>query len=192
MLPNRSPLARAAAVSGPCRLLLIAVVLFLGQAAVADGTRLLRQPTISDTQIAFIYGGDLWIAPLAGGEARRLTSTPAVESDPHFSPDGARIAFSSNRSGDRAVYLTTPDGGMPARLTWHPDAAWVRGWTPDGKRILYASARQTAPTGYDRLWTVAADGGPSTLLPAPWATSGSYSADGARIAIDPMSRWDGE
>src|SRR5690606_9190327 len=53
--------------------------------------RLLRQPTISATHIAFAYGGDLWIVDRQGGEDRRLTSTPAVESDPHISPDGRSI-----------------------------------------------------------------------------------------------------
>jgi tricorn protease len=54
----------------------------------SQGTRLLRQPTISTQNIAFTYGGDLWIADINGGEAQRLTSTDAVESNPHFSPDG--------------------------------------------------------------------------------------------------------
>ncbi len=47
----------------------------------AQGTRLLRQPTLSATQVAVTYGSDLWIADRAGGQARRLTSTAAVESD---------------------------------------------------------------------------------------------------------------
>src|SRR5438046_1261713 len=59
----------------------------------AGGTRLLRQPAISKDGVAFIYGGDLWTVGRNGGEARRLTSTPEVESDPVFSPDGSRVAF---------------------------------------------------------------------------------------------------
>ena len=93
----------------------------------AQGTRLLREPTLSATQVAFTYGADLWIADRTGGLARRLTSTPAVESDPHFSPDGKQIAFSSNRSGTAAVYLVGVEGGAPVRLTWYPAAAMVRG-----------------------------------------------------------------
>ena len=65
----------------------------------AQGTRLLRQPSISATQVAFVHGGDIWIADKKGGEAKRITSTAAVEADPHFSPDGHWIAFTSNRSG---------------------------------------------------------------------------------------------
>jgi tricorn protease len=158
----------------------------------SQGTRLLRQPTISTQNIAFTYGGDLWIADINGGEAQRITSTDAVESNPHFSPDGRWIAFTSNRSGVESVYIVSTDGGTPARITWYPAYARVRGWTPDGKRILYASPRQTAPVSYDRLWTVDAQGGPSMLVPAPFATRGSFAPDGKRIIIDRATRWDEE
>jgi tricorn protease len=163
------------------------------QVAQAQGTRLLRQPTISQSHIAFAHGGDLWIVDRNGGNARRLTSTPAVEGDPHFSPDGRSIAFTSNRSGSNSVYVMPIEGGDPSRLTWHPSSARARGWTPDGSRVLYTSGRDTAPTGrLGRLWTVAREGGPSELLPAPWANAGSFSPDGRRLIVDRMSRWDVE
>ncbi len=175
---------------------LSALALLAGSAApshvAAQDTRLLRQPTASAAQVAFTYGGDIWTAPLAGGRALRITSTPAVESEPHFSPDGRWIAFTSNRSGTPAVYVVAAEGGTPRRLTWYPAASNVRGWTPDGSRVLYATSRETAPTGYERLWTVSPEGGPSTLLPAPWAHRGSYAPDGDRIVVDRMSRWDEE
>ena len=122
----------------------------------------------------------------------RISSTAAVESHPHISPDGQWIAFSSNRSGNVAVYKVSIKGGDAERLTWHPSAARVRGWSPDGKNILYASSRETAPSGYDRLWTVPADGGPSTMVSTQLGTDGSYSADGSKMIIDKMARWDVE
>ena len=161
-------------------------------AASAQEARLLRQPSMSATDIAFTYGADVWVVPRSGGTARRLTSTPAVESDPHFSPDGKSIAFTSNRSGNEDVYVVSAAGGDPTRLTWYPAPSRVRGWTPDGARILYASERETAPSSHERLWTVAPRGGPSTLLPAPWGHDGSYEATGRRIAVDRVSRWDVE
>ncbi|MEZ5044529.1 MAG: PDZ domain-containing protein [Saprospiraceae bacterium] len=168
------------------------LIFFFSSHMLAQGTRLLRQPSISATHIVFTYGSDLWITSQDGGEATRLTSTPAVESDPHFSPDGKWIAFSSNRSGTFAVYVLPVEGGTPQRLTWNPAAAYVRGWTPDGQHILYASGRETTPSNYHRLWTVSPKGGPSTLLPAPWANDGAYEASGNRIIVDRMRRWDVE
>ncbi|MPR33595.1 S41 family peptidase [Salmonirosea aquatica] len=158
----------------------------------AQGTRLLQQPTLSATHIAFVYGGDIWVSELNGQRVVRLTSTPAVERDPHFSPDGKSIAFTSNRSGGNAVYTVPAEGGTPTRLTWHPSASSARGWTPDGKKVLYASTRETAPTAYERLWTVPVEGGSSTLLTAQWGTNGSLSPDGNSIALDRVDRWDSE
>ncbi|NRB48418.1 MAG: PD40 domain-containing protein [Saprospiraceae bacterium] len=158
----------------------------------SQGTRLLRQPTISQNKIAFTYASDIWISDIAGGTATRLTSTPAVESNPAFSPDGKWIAFSSNRAGGTSVYVVSAEGGMPKRLSYYPAAAAVRGWTPDGKHIIYASRRESAPGNFNRLWKVSPEGGPSEMLPVPWANDGSYKADGKHIAIDRMRRWDVE
>ena len=160
--------------------------------AAADETLLLRQPTLSMDHIAFAHGGDLWIAPRAGGDARRLTSTPGVESDPHFSPDGSLLAYSSNQFGSTSVFIVPIEGGDATRLTWYPAAAEVRGWTPDGEQVLYASSRGTAPTGFDRLWTVSREGGPSTVLPAPWGHDAWYAPSGDRLVIDRVARWDVE
>ena len=177
------------------KLVRVFFILFLLMAQIqvnAQGTRLLRQPAISASQIAFEYGGDIWVTQKDGGEARRITSTPAVEGNPHFSPDGQWIAFSSNRSGIPQVYIVPAQGGSPTRLTWYPAPSYPRGWTPDGKQVLYASGRESAPTGYNRLWTVPTKGGPSDLLPAPWAFDGNYSPDGNKLTIDRVSRWDVE
>src|SRR6266404_8610193 len=72
----------------------------------ADQYALLRKPTISKTQIAFSYGGDLWIVERSGGEARRLTSDIGIEIDPIFSPDGTLIAFTGEYDG-KATEATT-------------------------------------------------------------------------------------
>jgi tricorn protease len=161
-------------------------------ATAQEATRLLRQPSLGEAHIVFAHGGDLWLVGRAGGEARRLTSTPAVESDPHISPDGQWLAYTSNVSGMTAVYVMPIGGGEPRRLTWYPAPSHARGWTPDGARVLYASNRETAPTPYDRLWTVSREGGPSTLLPAPRGHRGAFSPDGSRMVVDRISRWDEE
>ena len=108
-------------------------------AASGPGTRLLRMPTVSATQIAFAYANNIWIVERAGGIARRLTSFPGLTSNPHFSPDGKWIAFSADYAGNEDVYVIPSEGGEPKRLTWHPGADTVQGWTPDGKSVLFAS-----------------------------------------------------
>jgi tricorn protease len=175
-----------------CRLRVLALALLLPLPLGAQGTRLLRQPTIGATQIAFEYGGDLWIANRDGGEARRLTATPAVEANPQLSPDGRWVAFTSNRSGNPDVYVMAAEGGDPRRLTWHPSADQARGWSPDGRLVLFASNRNTAPATFSRLWTVPAEGGVERMLPAPMAIQGCYSPDGRRLVYDRVSRWDSE
>jgi tricorn protease len=177
----------------PRRFFPLALLLSLLPTALqAQGTRLLRQPTLGEDHVAFTYGADVWVAPRDGGLARRITATQAVESNPHFSPDGQSIAFTSNRSGVATVYVVSVDGGDPTRLSWYPAGATARGWSPDGREILYATSRGTAPSGYNRLWTVNREGGPSTLLSSSWGNDGDFSADGRRIVVDRMSRWDPE
>ncbi|RYY13130.1 MAG: protease, partial [Chitinophagaceae bacterium] len=182
-------------MSNPSKIVVtLSVVFFIISIITADaqGTRLLRQPAISATEIAFEYGGDIWICQKNGSDVRRITSTPATEANPHFSPDGQWLAFSSNRSGIPQVYIVSSKGGSPTRLTWYPNESNPRGWSGDGRNVLYASGRETAPTDFDRLWTVPAKGGPSMLLPAPFAFDGNYSPDGTKLAIDRVSRWDVE
>jgi tricorn protease len=173
-------------------ILLSAVFLLFTVFLTAQETRLFRQPNLGPDRIAFVHGGDVWTADKTGKDVRRITSTPAVEEHPHFSPDGKWLAFTSNRAGGTAVYVVDAGGGMPNKLTWHPSGASVRGWTPDGDRILLASTRNTAPVPYNRLWTVTATGGTPELLHQQWGYDGSFSADGKLIALDKMSRWDGE
>src|SRR6516225_926315 len=149
---------------------------------------LLRKPTISKTQIAFSYGGDLWIVDRSGGDARRLTSDVGIEIDPVFSPDGAMIAFTGEYDGNEDVYVIPAAGGVPKRLTTHPGADQVIGWTRDGKQVVFRSARDNA-TRYQRLYTVGTAGGMPEVLPLPMAYDGSYSPDSSALAYVPFTNF---
>ena len=138
----------------------------ISEIALAQGTRLLRHPTVSRDSVAFEYAGDLWIVGRAGGQARRLTATPGAEIDPYFSPDGSQIAFTSTVAGNTDVYVVPAAGGDPKRLTYHPGVDRARGWTTDGKRVIFASGRTSAPQqAYFRLWTIGLDGGLPNAMP---------------------------
>src|SRR5215468_5307234 len=145
--------------------------------AAADEPLLLQKPTLSKTHIVFGYAGDLWSVPRDGGDAVRLTSGTGDETDPAFSPDGARIAFTGEYDGNVDVFVMPVTGGVPKRLTWHPAADRVVGWSPDGKRVLFRSARDSH-SRYTQLYTVSVEGGPAELLPLPMACMGAFSPDG--------------
>jgi len=155
-------------------LLLLALVRLAESGASAQSGQaalLLRKPTVSRTQIAFSYGGDLWVVDRSGGDARRLTSDVGIETDPAFSPDGSLIAFTGEYDGNEDVYVIPAAGGIPKRLTSHPDTDQVVGWTGDGKRILFRSGRGSY-SRFNRLLTVSIDGGLPEEVPLPMAEEG--------------------
>ena len=149
---------------------------------------LLRKPTVSKTQIAFSYGGDLWIVDRNGGEARQLTSDVGIEIDPLFSPDGTMIAFTGEYDGNEDVYVIPAAGGIPKRLTSHPGADQVVGWTRDGKRIMFRSSRDSY-SRHTQLYTVSLSGGLPEQLPLPMAFDGSYSPDSSHLAYVPFTNF---
>ena len=143
-------------------------------------TRLLWQPAISKSSIAFIYGEDLWIANRDGSDPRRLTVSEGVESNPVFSPDGGTIAFTAQYDGNTDVFVMPAAGGVPKRLTWHPGADLVRDFSPDGKKVLFASQRNSFTNRFYQLFTVDIATGAEQQLPIPNAFWASYSADGKK------------
>src|SRR5580698_8122664 len=128
---------------------------------------LLRNPSLGQDRIAFLYGGDIWTVPRQGGDARRLTSIGAVSAGPYYSPDGSQVAYSARERGTTGVYVVSSDGGVPRRLTWEPTGSLVTGWTPDGKDVLFTSGHASKSV-YPRLFQIRADGvGPAEVLPLP-------------------------
>ena len=165
----------------------------------ADGeARLLRFPSTNGKEVVFTYAGDLYTAPLSGGEARRLTSHEGYEMFPRFSPDGTHIAFTGHYDGNTEVYLIPSDGGSPERLTYTATNARddigdrmgpnniVMTWSPDGKRIVY---RNRISDGFDgKLWTISPQGGMPEEIPLPEGGFCSFSPDGKRMAYNRVMR----
>jgi tricorn protease len=172
--------------------LLIAVCLCLTATAAPSArvdvtdTRLLAQPATSATHVAFVYAGDLWVARHDGSDVRRLTTDDGVESNPAFSPDGRRIAFSAQYEGNTDVYVVPVEGGVPTRLTWHPGADTVQAFTTDGNAVLFTSGRAVFTTRYTQLFKVPVTGGIEEPLPIPNA-SRAAPGPGGLIAYNPLA-----
>lgn len=160
-------------------------------AADAQGSRFLRQPTVSADLIAFVHANDIWTVGREGGDATRLTSDDGAETHPHFSPDGRWIAFSGQFEGNTDVYVMPATGGQPTRLTWHPGADLAMGWTPAGD-VLLQSGREGRPTRLWRFYTVPVTGGMPTALDLPQAYEGEMNGDGSLIAYQEIGLWDPE
>ena len=170
-------------------LLALAIVAALHVSSGNPKLLLLQTPTLSKTQIAFVYGGDIWIVPREGGAAHRLVTGTDLATGPIFSPDGSQVAFSGNYDGNVDAYVVPSTGGNPRRLTYHPGADEAVGWTPDGKDILFRSPR-TSPNDPHHLFTVPVAGGLPAQLPLGMAEDGSYSPDGTHIAYVPVFQWE--
>ena len=67
--------------------------------------KLMRYLDVSESQITFVYGGDIWVMSKAGGQAIQITHSPGEESYPKFSPDGSEIAFTASYNGNLDVYV---------------------------------------------------------------------------------------
>jgi len=93
--------------------------------------------------LAFVYRGDVWIAPVKGGRAAPLTSHIETDAFPVFSPDGQWIAFASKRNGNWDIFAVPAEGGTARQLTYHSGAEIPYGWSPDGKALLFTSKRDT-------------------------------------------------
>ena len=165
---------------------------------IAAQTKLLRFPDVHGNQVVFTYGGDLWLAPVSGGTATRLTAHPGIELFAKFSPDGKTIAFPGQYDGDEQVYVIPVTGGVPKQLTFYPARGplterWgydnqVYGWTPDGKRVLFRSLRDGWTLVDNHLYTVSVEGGSAVQLPMPNAGAGSFSSDGKQMVYSPLFR----
>jgi len=150
--------------------------------AQAPAPMLFSRLTVNQTHIAFAYAGDIWVVERNGGEARRLTTSPAEENFPVFSPDSSQLAFSRQTGGNWDVYVMPSTGGEARRLTYDPRSDLAAGWTPDGQSVLLHSSRNLQP----QLYTIQLTAVLPNVLPLPKAIAGSFSPDGARIAYEPM------
>ena len=88
-----------------------------------------------------LAGFDIYVARVRGGRVRRLTRDVGNDTQPAWSPNGKRIAFTSDRAGNQDVYTVRPNGRGLRRLTGTAAEDSAPSWAPNGKRIAFTSDR---------------------------------------------------
>lgn len=164
---------------------LILGLLFAGLTHSANAqinAKLMTYMDVSESQISFVYGGDIWLVDKVGGTAFQLTNSPGEESYPRFSPDGSHIAYSANYHGNIDVYTIPVTGGIPNRVTHQSYSDRMIEWHPDGDHLLFASRRNLGQRSSRQFFLVDKDGGMPELLPIPYGELASYSPDGSKLA----------
>jgi Tol biopolymer transport system component len=130
---------------------------------------------------------DIWKIRADGSGAVRITADSALwgaslETDPAWSPDGRKIAFVSDRDGNREIYVGNADGSSPHRLTDNPAIDQFPAWSPDSSKLAFGTNRD----GNDEIYVMSAsDGSGQTNLTADPAADryAAWSPDGAKIAF---------
>jgi Tol biopolymer transport system component/DNA-binding winged helix-turn-helix (wHTH) protein len=116
-----------------------------------------------------------------GKPLERVAASSSSEGDPHFSPDGRRIAFRSHRSGQAAIWVAAADGSDPRQLTSH-QWGWQGSpnWSPDGRTIAFDAHD---PDDHVHVWTIPAEGGTPRRITKPTGdqTVPTWSRDGKWI-----------
>lgn len=146
-----------------------------------------RFPHLHGETVAFTAEDDVWVAPLDGGRAWRVSSDNMPVNHPRISPDGTTLAWTSTRDGAPEVHIAPVDGGPSRRLTyWGSHRTQVRGWTPDGHVLALSTQGQAS---LRRSWAraVPLDGGPATTL--PYGPVGDVAYGGGTLLLSaPMGR----
>jgi Tol biopolymer transport system component len=123
---------------------------------------------------------DLWLLPSSGGEMTPLTTDPAPDWNPRWSPGGTEIAFYSYRSGNRDIWVMPARGGPARQLTNNPGSDFYPSWSPiDGREILFRASRG----GESGVWTVPSTGGDARRLTTGPTGSAEWSPDGQWLVV---------
>src|ERR1700692_4176985 len=123
-----------------------------------EGTWLSIDVSRDGKTVLFDLLGDIYSLPIEGGAGRRLTSGLAFDSQAVYSPDGAHIAFTSDRDGSENLWIAKADGSDSRQLSKDKQGEFVSpAWTPDGEYVLVA--RAALGLGSHEIWMYSIHGG---------------------------------
>ena len=123
-----------------------------------EGTWLSLDVAPDGQRLVFELLGDLYTLPLTGGQATRITSGPAFDSQPRFSPDGKWIAFLTDRDGADNLWIAKADGSEPKKLSKDTQAEFASPtWSADGNYVIVS--RSTWGLRTFELWMYHVQGG---------------------------------
>ena len=150
----------------------------------------MRFPAISPDgkTVAFSYKGDIWTVPANGGQARQITTNPAYDAYPVWSPDSRQIAFASSREGSMDIYVVGRDGGTPRRVTTDSGDEYPLAWRNDSTIMLKASIMPKATSimfaNFSQVYEVSDKGGRMRLFSDIPMEDISVGNDGAMLYHD--------
>lgn len=154
------------------QLLGVAAILLSVSLYAQDNPLWMRYCAISPdgSSIAFTYKGDIYTVPATGGKATQITTNPAHDTKPVWSPDGKKIAFASDRMGSMDVYEVSREGGIPKRLTTHSGNETPIAYKNAGHILFQANIMPAAedaqfPSGqFQQVYEVSTTGGRPILF----------------------------
>ena len=142
-----------------------------------------RFPHAVGDDVAFVADDDVWLAPISGGQAFRVSAERVPVQSPRISPDGAMVAWTATQDGAAEVYVAAHDGSDSRRLTfWGHRRTVVRGWWSEREVLVLSSVGQ-ADTHHVFAHAVPVDGSPSRQLPYGWASDLTFGQTGAVLLV---------
>lgn len=168
-------------------LIFVCCFAFCAVAQAQNSVAYLTEPSLSPDrkEIVFVSGGDVWTVPANGGTASLLISHPATESRPQFSPDGKRLAFVSNRTGNSDIYVLNLETNDLSRITFDDVSDNLDAWSRDGKWLYFSSSSKDI-AGMNDIFRVSSTGGTPQIVSGDRYTSEFFAApapDGNSIAF---------